>query len=576
MTTKTTGQTGLRGALASLRREFGHAGLLSVVTNVLMLTPTIYMLQVYDRVLLSRSELTLLAVSLIALAMYACVALAEWWRTRVLVQAGRRLDASLAGPLMDADFAASLQGKGEAATRPLADLIQVRQFLTGPGILAFFDAPWAPIYIAVLFVLHPALGALALVFAAIQCLLAWRGHGRSVAPADAAAKASAAEMGWLRAKLRGAEALEAMGMLGNLWQRWNRLHGQQMQRGLALQHFTSRVTAASKFVRYAQQSLVLGLGSLLVIDGELSVGAMLAANVLMTRALAPIDSLVGLWRGLINARLAYGRLRALLQAQGAPAAGNAEPAFATAQERLRGNVALRALRAHAPGGARTILDGIDLALAAGSVTVVVGPSGSGKSTLARVAVGAWPHIEGEALLDGRALQDYPRRQFGAQLGYLPQDVALFDGTIAENIARFGEIDSQQVIGAALKTGLHDIILRLPRGYDTPVDNDGVQLPGGLRQRIALARAVYGSPALVVLDEPNANLDEAGEAALTALVRQLKVEGKTVLLITHRPAILAAADRLVMLRDGKVERDGTPEQVLAEVRRAASQPLPQTP
>lgn len=574
MTNTTTGQTGLRGALASLRREFGHAGLLSVVTNVLMLTPTIYMLQVYDRVLLSRSELTLLAVSLIALALFACVALAEWWRTRVLVQAGRRLDASLAGPLMDADFAASLQGKGEAATRPLADLIQVRQFLTGPGILAFFDAPWAPIYIAVLFVLHPALGALALVFAAIQCLLAWRGHGRSVAPADAASKASAAEMGWLRAKLRGAEALEAMGMLGNLWQRWNRLHGQQMQRGLELQHFTSRVTAASKFVRYAQQSLVLGLGSLLVIDGELSVGAMLAANVLMTRALAPIDSLVGLWRGLINARLAYGRLRTLLQEQ--PAAGNAEPAFATAQERLRGNVALRALRAHAPGGARTILDGIDLALAAGSVTVVVGPSGSGKSTLARVAVGAWPHIEGEALLDGRPLQDYPRRQFGAQLGYLPQDVALFDGTIAENIARFGEIDSQQVIGAALKTGLHDIILRLPRGYDTPVDNDGVQLPGGLRQRIALARAVYGSPALVVLDEPNANLDEAGEAALTALVRQLKVEGKTVLLITHRPAILAAADRLVMLRDGKVERDGTPEQVLAEVRRAASQPLPQTP
>jgi len=571
MTIKTTGQSGLRGALASLRREFGHAGLLSVVTNVLMLTPTIYMLQVYDRVLLSRSELTLLAVSLIALAMYACVALAEWWRTRVLVQAGQRLDAALAGPLMDADFAASLQGKSSSATRPLADLIQVRQFLTGPGILAFFDAPWAPIYIAVLFVLHPALGALALVFAAIQCLLAWRGHGRSVAPADAASKAAGAEMGWLRAKLRGAEALEAMGMLGNLWQRWNRLHSQQQGRGLELHRFTSRVTAASKFVRYAQQSLVLGLGSLLVIDGELSVGAMLAANVLMTRALAPIDSLVGLWRGLINARLAYGRLRTLLNEQAvAPAAADLP------QERLRGNVQLRALSAHAAGGTRTILDGVDLALAAGSVTVVVGPSGSGKSTLARVVVGAWPHISGEALLDGRPLQDYPRRQFGAQLGYLPQDVGLFDGSIAENIARFGEIDSQAVIGAALKTGLHDIILRLPRGYDTPVDNDGVQLPGGLRQRIALARAVYGSPALVVLDEPNANLDEAGEAALTALVRQLKVEGKTVLLITHRPAILAAADRLVMLRDGKVERDGTPEQVLAEVRRAASQPLPQTP
>jgi ATP-binding cassette subfamily C exporter for protease/lipase len=561
--------TSLRGAIGALRRQFGKAGLLSVVTNVLMLTPTIYMLQVYDRVLVSRSELTLLAVSLIALALYGVVALAEWWRTRVLVTAGLRLDGALAGALMDADFQASLSGAAAGASRPQADLIALRQFLTGPGILAFFDAPWAPLYIAVLFVLHPALGALALLFAAIQCLLAWQGHGRSVAPADAAAKAASAEMAYLRAKLRGAETLESMGMLGNLWQRWQRQHAVQQQRSAELQALTARVTAVSKFVRYSQQSLVLGLGSLLVIDGQMSVGAMLAANVLMTRALAPIDSLVGLWRSLIGARAAYDRLHRLIDSHGGAVDAAALPG------QLPGSVELRALTAHAPGRATPILDNIDLALAAGSVTVVVGPSGSGKSTLARVVVGAWPHMSGEAQLGGRALADYPRRQFGAQLGYLPQEVALFDGTIADNIGRFSKVDSQKIIAAAVKAGLHETILHLPRGYDTPVDNDGAILPGGLRQRIALARAVYGAPALVVLDEPNANLDEAGEAALTALVRQLKTEGTTVLLITHRPAILAAADRLITLRDGRIERDGPPERVLAEVRSAAATPTPET-
>lgn len=569
MTITLTNSASLRGAIGALRRQFGQAGLLSVVTNVLMLTPTIYMLQVYDRVLVSRSELTLLAVSLLALAMYGVVALAEWWRTRVLVKAGLRLDSALAGPLMDADFKASLGGGPASISRPLADLIALRQFLTGPGILAFFDAPWAPIYIAVLFILHPALGGMALLFAAIQCLLAWQGHGRSVAPADAAAKAASTEMAYLRAKLRGAETLEAMGMLGNLWQRWQQQHARQKQCSAELQGLTARVTAVSKFVRYTQQSLVLGLGSLLVIDGQLSVGAMLAANVLMTRALAPIDSLVGLWRSLIGARTAYARLHALLDSQGAIVE------HATLPARLPNTVQLRALSAHAPGRATPILDNLDIELAAGSITVVVGPSGSGKSTLARVVVGAWPHISGEALLGGRPLADFPRRQFGSQLGYLPQDVAMFDGSIADNIARFSKVDSAKVIAAAVLAGLHETILHLPRGYDTPVDNDGATLPGGLRQRIALARAVYGVPALVVLDEPNANLDETGEAALTSLVRQLKTEGSTVLLITHRPAILAAADRLITLRDGRIERDGTPERVLAEVRSAAM-PIAATP
>lgn len=564
-TSATNTDAGLRGAITALRREFTLAGLYSAGANLLMLAPTLYMLQVYDRVLVSRNELTLLAVSVITLALLCVVALVEWLRTRLLIAASQRLDRELGVRVMGAGFAAALQPGPDSAPRPLADLQQLRQFLTGSGILAFFDAPWAPIYIIVLFVLHPALGALALLFGIVQCVLAWQGQQRSVAPAEAAAQSAGAEMAFLRAKLNSVETIEAMGMVDPLWQRWQQQHQQSVQRNTTLQDLTHRITASSKFVRYAQQSLVLGLGSLLVIQGQISVGSMLAASVLMTRALAPIDTLVGLWRPMIGACAAFGRLQALLGSQApiAAAAGDEQP--------LRGLVQLRRLSAYLPGRAQPILDAIDLELVPGSVTVLVGSSGSGKSTLARAVTGAWPHISGEVLLDGRPAGDWAAR--GAQLGYLPQEVVLFDGSIAENIARFDEVDSLQVITAARKTGLHDIILRLPRGYDTAVENNGASLPGGLRQRIALARAIYGAPTLVVLDEPNANLDEAGEAALATLARELKREGKTVLLITHRPAILAAADRLVMLRDGKIEREGRPDQVIADIRRAATTPTP---
>ncbi len=554
-----------RRALGALRGEFARAGLFSLGANLLMLTPTLYMLQVYDRVLVSRSELTLLAVSLIVLVLFGVMALAEALRTRVLVGAGERLDRLLAPRVFDAGFDAALAPVPNAGHRPLADLIQLRQFVTGGGVIAFFDAPWVPVYVAVLWLLHPWLGVMALAFAALQFLLVWFGHRRTVAPGEASAASAAAETGFMRQKLSGSEALEAMGMLGALWQRFQGQQRTQLADRARLQGLTQRVTAFSKFVRYTQQSLALGLGALLVIDGQLTVGAMIAANVLMTRALAPIDMLVGSWRALAGARAAFARLQALLAAHpAAPAAGADAP--------LRGEVSLQGVQAHAAGRAAPILDGIDLELAAGSVTVVVGPSGSGKSTLARVVAGAWADVRGTRRLDGRAPADWPRDALGAQVGFLPQEIELFDGTIAENIARFGEVDSQRVIAAAAAAGLHEAILRLPRGYDTPVGDAGMPLSGGQQQRIALARAVYGAPALVVLDEPNANLDEAGEAALAVLVRELKAAGKTVLLVTHRPAILSAADRLLVMQGGRIERDGHPEQVVADVRRAVQTPF----
>jgi ATP-binding cassette subfamily C exporter for protease/lipase len=555
----------LTQALWAFRREFLVVGVFSMVANVLMLAPTLYMLQVFDRVLSSRSELTLLAMSLITLFLFGVMAFAEWMRSRVLVQAGVRIDGVLGSRIFNASFEAQLAPSGVRPAGAFSDLIQVRQFLTGNGALAFFDTPWTPVYLAVLYVLHPMLGYVALVFAVLQGLLAWFGHRRAVAPSEAASKASSETMQFLQNKLRNTEVLEPMGMVNNLRPRWAQRHAKAQALSGQAQALTHRLTAVSKFLRYTQQSLALGVGALLVIDGQLSPGGMIAANVLMTRALAPIDMLVGAWRGFISARGAFERLEALLGAHPPrdPALSRVAP---------RGEMVLRDVVAVAPGRDEPILKGISVAVAPGTVTVVLGPSGSGKSTLARCLVGIWPGVGGEVLLDGLPIGGWDRHELGPYLGYLPQDIELFEGSIAENIARFGEVDSAQVIAAARSAGLHEMILRFPKGYDTPIGEAGGLLSGGQRQRIGLARAVYGDPVLVVLDEPNANLDDLGEAALVQTVRELKAKGRTVFLITHRPGIVAVADRLLLLRDGRVQAEGPRDVVLAALQ-AARAPAP---
>ncbi len=522
----------LTQALWVFRREFVVVGVFSMVANVLMLSPTLYMLQIFDRVMSSRSELTLLAMSLITLFLFGVMAFAEWMRSRVLVRSGVRLDALLGTRVFNASFEANLAPSGVSPARAFGDLIQIRQFLTGNGILAFFDTPWTPVYMAVLFILHPMLGFMALFFAAVQGALAWFGHRTTVAPAEEASKAGSEASSYLQGKLRNAEVLEPMGMVHNLRPHWVRRHAHAQQLQGRAQALTHRITAWSKFIRYAQQSLALGAGALLVIDGQLSPGGMIAANVLMSRALAPIDMLVGAWRGFIGARGAFERLEALL---------GAHPERDPALSRV------------APQGALTLRD--VAAVAPGTVTVVLGPSGSGKSTLARCMVGIWPGVSGEVLLDGLPIGGWDRNELGPYLGYLPQDIELFEGSIAENIARFGEVSPEKVIAAARSAGLHEMILRFPKGYDTPIGEAGNLLSGGQRQRIGLARAVYGDPVLVVLDEPNANLDDVGELALVRTVQELKAKGRTVFLITHRPGIVAVADRLLILRNGTVQADG---------------------
>lgn len=562
----------LRATLWSFRREFLIVGLLSLLANALMLTPTLYMLQVFDRVMVSMNSLTLIAVSLLTLALLGVMAVAEWMRSRALVQAGLRLDAVLGKRVFHASYAAHLDAADAQPARSFSDLIAVRQYLTGTGIIALFDVPWSPVYIAALFVLHPWLGVLALVFTAVQATLAWIGYQRAVTPTEQAGLSQQEAHAFLQNKLANAQVIEALGMQPALLARWRGharqardLHDEAVQR-------THRATAFSKFVRYSQQSLALGAAALLVIEGELTIGGMIAANVLTARALAPIDLLVSGWVGFSSARLAFRRLESLLESH---------PPRHSQRDNVRpmGRLALRDVTALAPGRADPILKSVSLDLTPGTVTAVLGPSGAGKSTLARAMLGIWPQVCGQVLLDGQPLQDWSREALGPHVGYLPQEVELFEGTIAENIARFSKVEPAEVIRAAEAAGLHQAILRLPRGYDTPMGEAGSQLSGGQRQRVALARAILGEPRLVVLDEPNSHLDDAGERALVQCLRRLRERGCTVVLISHRPGVLQACDRVVMLRDGRVVGDGPREEVLRDrpgTLKASSAPPRPTP
>jgi len=556
----------LQAVLWQFRREFFVVGVFSMVANLLMLTPTIYMLQVFDRVMVSQSGLTLIAVSLIALFFFVVMAFAEWSRSRLLVRAGVRFDEMLNSKVFNASFEASLNQAGRKPAEAFSDLTNVRQFLTGNGIFAFFDAPWTPIYIAVAWMLHPWLGMLAVVFSLFLILIAWGGHHYTKSGNEKSMESGNKVNAFVQSKLRNAEVVEAMGMVDSLRRRWLNQHRQQLDVHARSMDRNHRFQSLTKFVQYSQQSLMLGAGAVLVIRGELSPGAMIAANILMARALQPMQLMVGTWKSFITARLAFHRLETLLVAY-------PERVGQTVNETPKGQVSLQSLVAKVSGREQPILKGLNAEFSAGEIVVILGPSGSGKSTLARCLVGVWSEIEGRVLLDGVSIDAWDRFELGPHLGYLPQDVELFEGSIAENIARFGEVDPNKVIEAAQRAGIHDMILHFPQGYDTPMGVAGGLLSGGQRQRIALARAMYGNPALLVLDEPNANLDDVGEVALLQAVRNLKSLGKTVFLISHRTSIVGVADRLLIMANGQIQTQGPRTEVLAALQRAQSPSSP---
>jgi ATP-binding cassette, subfamily C, bacterial exporter for protease/lipase len=550
-------------ALLGFKSAFRTVGVFSAIINLLMLAPSLYMLQVYDRVLQSRNELTLLMLTLMMLGAYVFMSALELVRSFVLVRVGAQLDMKLNKRVYTAAFEQNLKRGGGNAGQSLQDLTNIRQFLTGNALFAFFDAPWFPIYLVVIFLFEPTLGVFALGATAILCVLAYVNEKVSKKPLSEANTMAITSSNLATNNLRNAEVIESMGMLPNLMNRWFKLHSKFLQLQGEASEKAGIVTAITKFVQVSVQSLVLGLGALLAIEGKISPGMMIAASILLGKSMGPVQMLIGVWKSWASTRSAYGRLSKLLEDNPARVSGMSLP-------KPTGVIHVEGAVAAPPGSQVAVLKGLSFAIQPGDAVGVIGPSGSGKSTLARLLVGVWPAASGKVRLDGADIYQWNKDELGPYIGYLPQDIELFAGTVSENIARFGEIDSEQVIEAAKRAGVHDMILHFPKGYDTPLGDGGGGLSGGQKQRIGLARAMYGDPSVIVLDEPNSNLDDVGEQALVQAVIDMRRRGKTVVLITHRTSIIGATNKLLLLRDGAAQAYGPTDQVLAALSQANQQ------
>ena len=551
-------QDELKAALQKLRGAFITVAIFSGFLNVLMLAPSLYMLQVYDRVLTSRNETTLVFLTLLLVGALIFMGALEAIRTWVLVRVGARLDGELNARVFNATFERSLMQSGSNATQPIHDLNTLRQTLTGPALLTLFDAPWMPIYLLVISLFSIELGIFALVGALLLAALAVVNEKISKPKLDEAQKYSSQSQNALNHHLRNAEVIEALGMLPSIRKRWHSLHEKQIQHQASASDQAAIMGGLSKFIRITMQSLALGYGALLVLEGKISPGSMIAASILVSRALAPVEMVVGNWKQIITGRTAYARINDLFASY--PVRQHGMPLTVP-----KGAVRFDNVAASAPGFTLPILKNLNFGIAAGESVAIIGPSGAGKSTLARLLVGVWPATAGTVRLDGADLYQWNKDELGPHLGYLPQDIELFDGTVAENISRFGDVDANKVIKAAERAGVHGLILRLPNGYDTPLGVGGSVLSGGQKQRIGLARALYGDPALVVLDEPNSNLDEVGEKALSATIMDLTARGTTIVLITHRIASLDVIQKIMLLGEGTVRAYGPRAEMLAAMR-----------
>ncbi|MEI2767766.1 MAG: type I secretion system permease/ATPase [Nitrosomonas sp.] len=550
-------QNEIAQVLASFKKTFRNIGVFSAVINVLMLMPAIYMLQLYDSVLTSRNEMTLLMLTLIMLGAYVFMGALEFVRSFVLIRVGAQLDMKLNKRVYNAAFEQSLKMGDSNAGQALKDLTSLRQFLTGNALFALFDAPWFPIYLFVIFIFHPALGVFALCGTIILITLAYINEKISHKPLADANTMSIASSNIASNNLRNAEVIEAMGMLPNIQARWFKLHSRFLNLQAEASEKAGIVTALSKAFTVALQSLMLGFGALLVLENEITPGMMIAGSILLGRAIAPVQLLISTWKQIGSARSAYERLSKLFEQNPAREAGMPLP-------KPRGVIAVESATAIPPNSKVPVIKSLSFALDAGEVLGVIGPSGSGKSTLARLLVGVWPAASGKVRLDGADVYLWNKDELGPYIGYLPQDIELFAGTVSENIARFGEINADKVILAAQRAGVHEMILNMPDGYDTMLGEGGAGLSGGQKQRIGLARAMYDDPSLIVLDEPNSNLDEVGEQALLNALIDLRKRGKTIVLITHRTSIIGVTTKLLLLQDGMAKMFGPTKQVIEEL------------
>jgi len=548
------GKSQLHRLLLSHRRSLGHVALFSLFINLLFLVPPLYMLQVYDRVLASRSEETLAVLTLVVVWLFLTMGLLEFVRSRMLVRLSSRLDGQLSGPLFRMMGRLALMQPGQASYQPMQDLASVRQFTASNAPFALFDTPWVSVYLGILFLFHPAFGwfALAATLVLLGLALAQDLSTRRLQEQYLHANQRSAELA--TEQLRNTEVLHAMGMGEALQARWQQQHRLAIGSQAAAADQAGVWTNVSKTLRLLFQSLMLGLGAYLAIGNAITGGMVIAGSILMGRALAPVDQLIAHWRQFTGARAAFGRLSALLDRM--PDAQVPMPLPAPSGELTVDNAVLVP-----PHGDRPVLKGVSLKVEAGESLVIIGHSAAGKSTLVRALLGLWPLTAGSVTLDGADIRHWDRTRLGRYIGYLPQDIELFEGSVAENIARFGEVRHRAVIKAARIAGVHEMISALPEGYNTRIGPAGATLSGGQRQGIGLARAVYGRPRLVVLDEPNANLDSEGEQALRRGCRYLKKHGVTLIMVNHRSRSLALADKVLVMEQGRLKLFGPRDAVL---------------
>lgn len=549
--------------LSASRRIFIGLGVFSLFVSLLMLTGPLYMLQVYDRVLMSYSINTLVALTGLVAVMYLTLGILDWCRQSLFSVAASQIEGQLAEPVLDATFELNMADAGRTSDQGLRDLRMVRRFIGSPALPALFDAPFTPLFFLVIFMLHWAYGVWALFGAAVLvglALLNQRVNKTAIAETERGERTA---QGQAHEMLRQSEVVTALGMRDRLRARWKNAFDasdlSMTRSGSSLGGFTS----GTKAFRLLMQSGILGLGAFLTIKGASTHGAMIAASILMGRAIAPIEQTVGQWRNVATARTAWANLCKALEGRG-------ETREAMQLPPIKGAVSFEQVVAGPPGTKTAILKRINFAIEAGTVLGVIGPSASGKSTLARVAIGLWPAVAGKVRVDGADIASYNSTRLGAQIGYLPQRVDLFAGTVRENIARFDpEASPEAVLEAAMAANCHELILRLPNGYDTEIGQAGAYLSDGQRQRIGLARALYGHPALVILDEPNSNLDGEGDTALQNAIVGLKERGATVIIIAHRPNAITHCDKLMVMKEGEIQLFGPRNEVLAQLQAPAN-------
>ena len=532
----------------------------STLISLLALMPSVYMLEVYDRVVNSRSSMTLLMLTVLVVLAYAVMELLEKIRSALMRAAGVQLDEALSKRIYDAMFQGVLKRQVGGSSQVLSDLKTIRQFLASPALMAIFEAPVALVALALNFAISPILGWASVASAFILVIVTWLNERATNKPLGEANKSAAAAQKFAEASLRNAHVMEAMGMFDDVHARWEKLQNKFLEFQASASKGAGLWTSMSKAVQLVTGSLLLGIGAWLQMNNMLNGGAsmMIIASVIGGRLLAPLAEIVANWKSVVEARASFVRLEMLL----AHIPPNPEAMHLPAP---KGMLTAEGLIAGAPGQKNPIVRGVEFTLNPGEVLAVVGPSASGKTTLARLLVGLWPALSGKVRLDLVDVYAWDKNELGPYLGYLPQGVELLEGTLAENIARFGEVDMAQVEAAARLVGVHELIMSLPEGYNSPVGRDGAVLSGGQRQRVGLARALYGKPVFVVLDEPNSSLDEAGDAALANAIATLKQIGTTFVVMTHRTSVLGVADKMLVMREGIQQAFGPRDEVLSALQ-----------